>query len=108
MVSETMGTVIAIGSIFVMFGVFIFLGYISGDNMKKIKRLIVNISVRCAIMVLYFILIYNPFISEFCENLQSSLLSTVITMLVPVIVLGPTFYKMINIFSPTKPSSSRS
>lgn len=97
MLSATAGTIVAIAVWLIMIGVLALIGYLEG-NLKDVKKLIINTVVRGLIVVAYFVFIYEPFLATKVATIDSELLQTIAEAVVPVIVLGPSFFKMVNVF----------
>ena len=97
MLSSTAGTIIAIVVWAIMIGLFALIGYLEG-NLKNVKKLIINMLIRGLIVVAWFIFIYDPFLVTKVATINSSLLQSIVEGFVPVIVLGPLFFKMVKVF----------
>ena len=97
MLSATTGTIVAIVVWLIMIGVLALIGFLEG-NLKDVKKLIINTVVRGLIVVAYFVFIYEPFLATKVATIDSELLQMIAEAVVPVIVLGPSFFKMVNVF----------
>ncbi len=101
MLSATTGTIVAIVVWLIMIGVLALIGYLEG-NLKEVKKLIINTIVRGLIVAAYFVFIYDPFLATKVATIDSELLQTIMEAAVPLIVLGPSFFKMVNVFGNSK------
>lgn len=100
MLGQTTGSIIAVGTMLILYLVMLSVAKVCGNDVGSCKKLIVKISIRSAIMVAYFIFIYDPFIASWCETLHSEILQIIIPAFVPAILLGPMFFKMAKVFLP--------